>query len=259
MGRRKRVEAKRGRRADAVKASRSAGTRPFYLALGAIALIGAALIWRTAGHAGTPIDVTNVKATPAKAEGYLLGNPNAPVQVMEFADFECPACGQFATITEPDVRKRIIATGLASYRFFDFPLVEVHRNTLQASVAAACANDQGKFWDMHDKLYYGQPDWNTEATNDPKRFFVQYAKEIGLDMATWTACFDAHKHLTRIMSNRAEGERRGVSSTPTFVIGTKQIAGALPYDVFKAYVDTAAMQAAIARGKASDSAKAAAK
>lgn len=241
-----------------VKAQR-ANLKPFYYALGVIALIGIALIWRTAGHAGQPIDIKDIKPTPAKAEGYLLGNPNAPVQVMEFADFECPACGQFATITEPDVRKNIIATGLANYRFFDFPLVEVHRNTLQASIAAACANDQGKFWEMHDKLYYGQPDWNTEATNDPKRFFVQYAKEIGLDMNAWTTCFDAHKHLERIMSNRAEGERRGVTSTPTFVIGTKQIAGALPYDVFKAYVDSAAAQAAIARGKAADSAGASAR
>ena len=173
-----------------------------------------------------------------------MGNPNAPVQIMEFADFECPACGQFATVTEPDVRKRIVETGLASYRFFDFPLTEIHKNTLAASNAAACASDQGKFWEMHDQLYEHQPQWSTEATSDPKKFFERYATQIGLDVSTWNKCYDDQRHLQRIMSNRAEGERRNVRQTPTFVIGTKMIPGSLPYDMIKAYVDTAAAQVA---------------
>ena len=173
-----------------------------------------------------------------------MGNPNAPVQIMEFADFECPACGQFATVTEPDVRKRIVETGLASYRFFDFPLTEIHKNTLAASNAAACASDQGKFWEMHDQLYEHQPQWSTEATSDPKKFFDRYASQIGLDVSTWSKCYDDQRHLQRIMANRAEGERRNVRQTPTFIIGTKMIPGSLPYDMIKAYVDTAAAQVA---------------
>ena len=232
------------RRANVVKQQRAQSTKQFYLALLVIAIIGGILIWRTAGKANSRVVATDVKATPAQAEGYLMGNPNAPVQIMEFADFECPGCGQFATVTEPDVRKRIVETGLASYRFFDFPLTEIHKNTLAASNAAACAADQGKFWEMHDRIYMHQPEWSSEATSDPKKFFDRYAGELGLDLSAWRNCYDDQPHLQRIMSNRAEGERRKVTSTPTFIIGTKMVSGSLPYDVIKAYVDTAAAQVA---------------
>ena len=238
-----------------VNQQRARSTKQFYLALAAIAVIGGLLIWRTAGNANSRVVALNVKATPAQAEGYLMGNPDAPVQIMEFADFECPACGQFATVTEPDVRKRIVETGLASYRFFDFPLTEIHKNTLAASNAAACAADQKKFWEMHDQLYMHQPEWSTEATSNPKKFFERYAGQIGLDVGTWSKCYDAEPHLQRIMSNRAEGERRNVRQTPTFVIGTKMIPGSLSYDMIKAYVDTAAAQVAQNAVKADSGAK----
>jgi protein-disulfide isomerase len=169
-----------------VKEQRAQSTKQFYLVLVGIAVIGGLLIWRTAGKANSRVVATDVRATPAQAEGYLMGNPDAPVQIMEFADFECPACGQFATVTEPDVRKRIVQTGLASYRFFDFPLTEIHKNTLAASNAAACASDQGKFWEMHDLIYQHQPEWSTEATSDPKKFFGRYANQIGLDVSSWS-------------------------------------------------------------------------
>lgn len=233
-----------------VNKQRAQSTRQFYLVLLGIAIIGGLLIWRTAGKANSRVVAVDVQATPAQAEGYLMGNPDAPVQIMEFADFECPACGQFATVTEPDVRDRIVKTGLASYRFFDFPLTEIHKNTLAASNAAACAADQGKFWEMHDQIYARQPEWSTEATSDPKKFFERYAQQIGVNVSTWSKCYDDERHLQRIMSNRAEGERRNVRSTPTFVIGNKMIPGLLPYDIIKAYVDTAAAQ--VARSAAAD-------
>src|SRR5690606_7987339 len=141
-------------------------------------------------------------------------------------------------------------TGLASYRFFDFPLTEIHKNTLAASNAAACAADQGKFWEMHDLIYARQPEWSTAATSNPKKFFERYASEVGADVSTWSKCYDDVRHLQRIMSNRAEGERRNVRSTPTFVIGNKMIPGLLPYDMIKAYVDTAVAQ--VARSSAAD-------
>lgn len=243
------------RRANVVNQQRAQSTRQFYLVLLAIAVIGGLLIWRTAGKANSRVVAIDVKATPAQAEGYLMGNPDAPVQIMEFADFECPACGQFATVTEPDVRKRIVQSGLASYRFFDFPLTEIHKNTLAASNAAACASDQGKFWEMHDQLYQHQPEWSTEATSDPKKFFERYANQIGLDASAWSKCYDDERHLQRIMSNRAEGERRHVQQTPTFIIGTKMIPGSLPYDVIKAYVDSAAAQVARSAPKADSGVK----
>jgi|HubBroStandDraft_2_1064218.scaffolds.fasta_scaffold06315_4 protein-disulfide isomerase len=175
---------------------------------------------------------------PAVAKGYTMGRPDAPVQILEFADFECPACGNYSVVTEPDVRKRIIEPGLARVTYYDFPLPQ-HKNTLSASESAACANDQGKFWEMHDRLFQGQTDWNTEATSDPVSVMQGYAKAIGLDVDKWRACVDARTHEREILANKAEGERRQVNQTPTFVIGNRMVPGSLTDDQIKAYVDSA--------------------
>jgi protein-disulfide isomerase len=215
----------------------------FLTALGLLAVVGVIVVVYVMNQPKAAPVVTAVDpSTLGPAQGYLLGKPDAPVQVLEFADFECPACGNFAVVTEPDVRKRIIETGLASYRYFDFPL-PMHKNTWFASEAAACANDQGKFWEMHDMLFQGQTDWNGEATSNPGSVLEGYAKQLGLDVAKWKTCYESQAHLRDIQANRAEAERRKVEQTPTFVIGNKQIPGALSYDQFKALVDSAAAPA----------------
>ncbi|MDO8502591.1 MAG: thioredoxin domain-containing protein [Gemmatimonadaceae bacterium] len=222
---------------------RNASTRPtgFYYVLAAIAVIGASILGYTllrkpAGAVGTEVKVD--LATVGPAQGYTMGKSDAPVKIVEFADFECPGCGQFATVTEPDVRKRIIDTGLASLTFYDFPLPQ-HKNSQGAHNAAACANDQGKFWEMHDRIFMAQDQWNTEATDNPKPFFEKYASDIGLDTNVWESCYDSRKYQGRIMANQAEGERRRVDTTPTFIIADKMYPGALPYDALKAIVDSA--------------------
>ncbi|MBI1808864.1 MAG: thioredoxin domain-containing protein, partial [Gemmatimonadetes bacterium] len=165
-----------------------------------------------------------------------VGREDAPVRVVEFADFECPSCGSWATLTEPDVRARLINTGQVAIRFYDFPL-PMHKNTWAASNAAACAAEQGKFVEMHDRLFQGQIEWNGEATSKPKGVFMGYAKELGLDVAKFESCFDSQRMIPRIKGNRAEAERRQIAQTPTFVIGDKAIPGDIPFDQFKKYVD----------------------
>ena len=81
--------------------------------------------------------------------------------------------------------------------------------------------------------------WNTQAASNPKPFFEQYAKDVGLNVSVWETCYDQRKHQGRIMANLAEGERRRVGSTPTFIIGDKMYPGAVPYDFLKAIVDSA--------------------
>jgi protein-disulfide isomerase len=223
---------------------RNASTRPtgFYYMLGLVALVGASILGYTmlrkpSGAVG--MDAVAPTGPVGPAQGYLIGKPDAPVKITEFADFECPGCGNFATVTEPDVRKRLIETGQANLTYYDFPLPQ-HKNSQAASNAAACAADQGKFWEMHDAIFGAQDQWNTEATDNPKPFFEKYAERLGLNMQTWDACYDARKHQGRIMANEAEGERRKVNSTPTFFIADKMYPGALPYDVMKAIVDSAA-------------------
>lgn len=214
----------------------------FWGLLAVVAIVGlAGLTWAlTRPKAG--VTTVDPNLPPAQAEGYLLGSPSAPVQVIEFADFECPSCAQFATVTAPDVKSRLVNTGQVSYRFYDFPLPQ-HRNSIPASNAAACANDQNRFWEMHDRIFAGQFDWNTQATGNPKRFFEGYARELGLNVQEWETCYDSGKHLGRIEANRREGERRMVNSTPTFIIGNRMIPGNLGYDEFKRYVDSAAVLA----------------
>jgi protein-disulfide isomerase len=230
-------------RPNVVKGARTAGSRrPFYLSLIGIAAVGVALIaWASRRAATAVVTIDPKDAAGVTAEGYVMGSASAPVEIIEFADFECPGCGQFATVTEPDVRTRIVQTGLARFRVYDFPVNSSHRNSASASMAAACASDQNKFWEMHDRIFQGQNDWSTYATDDPKEHFERYARELGLDMAAWNQCYDSNKHRGRIAAHAQEASRRRVPSTPTFIIGDKQLVGAQPYDVIKAYVDSARM------------------
>ena len=232
-----------GQKTNRKNTVRNASNRPtqFYWVLGAIAVVGASILGYTLYRkpaAPAAIDAVGGGAPGGAARGYTMGNPNAPVEIIEFADFECPGCAQFATVTEPDVKSRIIDAGLARYTFYDFPL-DQHKNSPAAHNAAACADDQGKFWQMHDRIFLGQDQWNTQAASNPKPFFEQYAKDVGLNVQVWEQCYDDRKYQGRIMANLAEGERRAVRSTPTFIIGEKMYPGALPYDVLKAIVDSA--------------------
>jgi protein-disulfide isomerase len=229
----------------------------FYAILGIIAIAGVGLISFAALRPKNDVTTVDTSVGPAQAQGYVLGNPNAPVQVTEFADFECPACSQFATVTEPDVRKRLIDQGTVSLRFYDFPLPQ-HRNSLAASNAAACAADQNKFWEMHDMLFQTQDQWNGEATSRPKGVFKDLVKNLGMDVGKWEDCFDKRPHMGRIQANRREGELRKVGQTPTFVIGDQMLPGAIAYDKLKAYVDTALAKAPVAAAAKPDSASRAA-
>ena len=229
-------------RKSAVREARNASSRPkaFLWLLGVIALIGvAALGYVISKPKAAPTDVITRPDTSnaGPAQGYLMGKVDAPVKISEYADFECPACAGFATVTEPDVRARIIEPGLASITYYDFPLTQ-HRNTLAASNAAACADEQGKFWPMHDRIFQAQDEWNGEATEKPKPFLKRYATEVGVDVGKWESCYDARKYQKRISANLADGLRHGVGSTPTFIIGNKLYRGMGSYDELKAIVDS---------------------
>lgn len=230
-------------RKNQVKAARSASSRPtgFYIVLAVLALAGigalAYVLTRPKPAPQEVSDITTDTTNAGPAQGYTLGNANAPVKILEFGDFECPQCGRFATLTEPDLRKRLIETGEVFFTYYDFPL-QMHKNTRAASNAAACADEQGKFWPMHDKLFDGQDQWNGEATDNPGEVFATYAGELGLNTAQWQSCFDSRKYQKRINANEAEALRRNVNATPSFIIGNKLYAGSLAYDELKAIVDS---------------------
>lgn len=213
---------------------------PFYGLLAIFAVAGAAFIWYSMNSAGTkPITLDNTLAADLpKAEGYLRGDPNAPVTIIEYADFECPGCGRFATVEEPDIRSRLIETGLANFRFLDFPLPEIHQNTLSAHLAASCAADQGKFWEMHDLIFMGQDQWSGIVTSNPRKLLDGYAAQVGLDMKAYNECQSSQKNLARIQANKQAGVALGVGSTPTLIIGDKMYPGAMRFDDIKRTVDS---------------------
>jgi protein-disulfide isomerase len=236
-----RQDAARSRKPSAVKAAkRSTANRAFYLLAGVIAIAGIGALTYASMHSGAQATVSMVDTTlpPVKSEGYVMGSPNAPLEVIEFGDFECPICGQFNTLTEPEIRTRLVEPGIIRYRYIDFPL-DMHHNTWNASRAAACADEQGKFWEMHDALFQSQDRWDTEATSNPDKVLKQLARQIGLNTDQFDKCVDSKKYQAKIQAHLALAEARKLDGTPSFVIGDRQVTSGLSYDQFKALVDSA--------------------
>jgi protein-disulfide isomerase len=169
------------------------------------------------------------------------GDAAAAVAIVEYADFECPYCGQYEHDVYPQISRDYVENGKVKYFFRDLPL-PMHPHALGAARAARCAGEQGKFWEMHDSLYAKQ-----NAIRDvdmPGR-----AQELGLDVAKFSDCFSSNRYIKEINESAAEAQKMGIQGTPTFFIGTvtsngnvtnlKMIIGARPYDVFKSVIDEA--------------------
>lgn len=211
--------------------------KTFYVALAAIVVIGAGWLLVTRVRGGS--QTTTVAPPPVDTgafPGHTMGSDSAPVTIVEYADFECPACGQYAVLTEPDVRKRLVDSGVVRVIFHDFP-IEGHQNSMAAHLAAQCAGDQGKFWQMHDQLYFNQGRWALERR--PEGTIRGLAKAIGLDMGRYDQCVSSGRYVARLERMRQEGVNRGVNSTPTFVINGRVISGFTTYDQMRDLVDQA--------------------
>lgn len=209
-------------------ARKQTSSRPFGAILALVGLAGVA--WLGYALSRQPRAISLDPSLPPMAPvGVVRGSPDALVEVVEFGDFECPGCGIFATLTEPDLISRQVATGEARFRFMDFPL-DIHPNAVAAHNAAACANEQGRFWEMHDQIFGTQDRWNSQATRSPKRVLKQLAGAAGADVARWEECYDSGRMLAQVLANRREGERLRVGSTPSFLIGGRIYSDVLSYD-----------------------------
>jgi protein-disulfide isomerase len=214
----------------------------FYGGLAAIAVVGVGMIWLARSRGAESATPQAVPAGVSAAfAGHVMGSDSAPVTVVEYADFECPACAQFAVLTAPDIKQRLVATGRVRWVFRDLPL-EGHRNSMPAHHAGQCAGEQGKFFEMHDQLYFNHGRWVTESR--PQRRFREFAQAIGLDLRQYDECMSSGRYMARLQQARLDAAAAGVGSTPTFDIGTQRVPGALLYDDFKRYVDQAAAGAA---------------
>jgi protein-disulfide isomerase len=156
-----------------------------------------------------------------------LGPADAPITLVEFADFQCPYCRQW----EQQTYQPLLAAYPGKIRivYRDFPLTSIHPNAMPAAEAAQCANAQGKFWPFHDKLF--------SSENLSEDVYKQYAQELGLDMTKFNDCLTNHTYQQAITSDSDFAINLGVNSTPTFFINGLAIIGAQPLTAFTSVID----------------------
>jgi protein-disulfide isomerase len=223
------------------------GMKRFYTILGVVAVIGIGVLGYQLAKPATvsiPANVTVQPSDTAGFRGYVKGSDSAAVEITEYADYQCPFCQTFATLQMPTIDERLIKTGRLRWRYRDFPLQQ-HPYSRIAAHSAACADEQGKFWPQHERIYEGQPEWS--ASSDAADIFRRYAGETGLDLRTYDACMSAGKYAGRIQASLDEGMRAGVSSTPTLLVGGRLYQGRFDSDAITKLVDSLAPRSSSAK------------
>lgn len=165
-----------------------------------------------------------------------LGNPNAKVTVIEFADFRCPFCEQWFRTIEPSLMTDYVNTGKVKFYFRNYAFLGP-ASTLAAE-AGECANDQGKFWAFHDYMYKHQPD-ETDTSMYTVNNLSQIAGNLGMDQSQFQSCLSSKKFASNVAQDLQDGQTAGVSGTPTTFINGIPVVGAVPYSQIKQQIDTA--------------------
>jgi len=170
------------------------------------------------------------------------GDPNAPVTVVEFSDFQCPFCSRFFTQTLPALQENYIDTGKIKLVYKDLPLDSLHPNARPAHIAAECADEQGKFWDYHDVLFEKQSEWNRLSSADLSSQLTQYATSMGLNSVSFESCLSSPSIADEVNADLLQAASYGATGTPTFFIGNEKngfikLVGAQPYAAFQAAID----------------------
>jgi protein-disulfide isomerase len=216
------------------------GVKRFYAILAVLALAGLGVLAYLLLRPNTtsiPANVTVQASDTLGFRGYLKGSPDAPVEITEFADYQCPFCQTFATLQMPTIEERLIKTGRVRWRYRDFPLQQ-HPFARLAAHSAACADEQGKYWEQHQRIYEGQSEWAGARNAGPG--FRDYARASGLDLGRYDACMKAGKYAGRIQASYNEGVQLGVSSTPTLLVSGRLYRGRFDSDAITKLVDSLA-------------------
>ena len=189
---------------------------------------------------------TNQPALPLKISSEnnpVIGNPDAPITIIEFSDFQCPFCAKFHMQTLPTIMDEYINKGTVKLVFRDFPIQSIHPNAVPASIAAECANEQGEFEQMYHMLFEKQKEWSNLETSYAITAFNQYASELQLNEEKFDSCIKNVKYIEEIQKDLNEGRTYGVTGTPGFFIGNEKIGfvelkGAQPFESFKKVIDS---------------------
>jgi protein-disulfide isomerase len=187
-----------------------------------VPLVLALLILGCLGKDARPV---GANASSLIDDGAVMGSAEAKVTIVEFSDFECPFCREFYATTFPALKSKYIDTGRLRFSYRNLPL-PFHSNARSAAEAAECAGAQGKFWQMHDKLFENQG-----SLGEGK--YRSLAGDIGLDMTEFNECMESRVMAQKVDKDIADARALNVTSVPTFYIGTKAYEGAAPLSEFE--------------------------
>lgn len=192
---------------------------------------------------GAAMVLATTESAPPAPDGMTypsLGDPEAPVVIIEYADFQCPFCGAFAREVKPQIEATYVATGEVRFEWHDFAWMGAESTA--AASAARCAAEQGSFWHYHDRLYSASVAPNS-GTFSRERLLAD-ARALRLDLADFSACLDEGRHASAVEADTAAAAGLGLTGTPTFLIGDQRIVGAQPFEAFAAAIEAALASAA---------------
>lgn len=190
---------------------------------------GGAVVPPSLGGAGAPTPTPRVDMEALLDDDPVLGEDDAPVTIVEFSDYQCPFCGRFYSDTLQQLKAKYVETGKVKIVFRDFPL-SFHPEAEPAAIAANCAGEQGKFWEMHDKIFENQQALSSAS-------YKQWAQQLRLDVTKWETCTKDPAQQQEIRNDMRDGGMAGVQGTPAFFVNGQLISGAQPYQVFEQVIE----------------------
>ena len=204
--------------------------------VGAIAAVAALVAISLATQGGGGIE----RIQEISAEGRTRGSATAPVTIIEFADFQCPACKRFAETIGNQIEEEYIANDLVRLEFRNMAFLGPE--SVLAAEAGQCANDQGRFWEYHDRLFAGQRGENSGAFSSER--LVRFAREVGLDEAEFITCMESERHNQMVLDETEAGQEAGVNSTPTFFVNGDLVRNVQSFEEFQQIIEQKLEEAA---------------
>jgi protein-disulfide isomerase len=209
----------------------------FLIVVAIVVVVAAAMSGTGSGIPTTPSDFVATTVPAITSADWQEGDTNSPVSVIEYGDFECPACGAYFPIMQQLLQNY---GSRVDFVFRNFPLTTIHPNAMIAAQAAEAAGLQGKYWPMHDLLYTDQNDWVNDSTSTVvKDYFDVYASSLGLNVTKFDTDINSSAVANKIQIDMTSGNAAQVDHTPTFFINLTQIPNPTSYADFASVLDTA--------------------
>lgn len=177
-----------------------------------------------------PTGVIAVNAEELTDDDAFMGKEDAKVTMVEFSDYQCPFCGRHYSETFNLIKSQYVDTGKLKVVFRDFPLSSIHPDAQKAAEASECADDQEKFWEMHDMLFENQQSLGVASLKE-------YAKQLGLNENEFNDCLDSGKYSGEVGKDMQDAQSAGGRGTPFFIVGNTPLSGAQPFTSFQQVIE----------------------